>query len=152
MGKKSPSYWWGCKSCGHIVSATGKAAGKYGIGVLVNTLIDSTWQNQAVLLKECPSCEAHEMQLTYEFPGRDIKPVLVRVVGLGPNEDGYVPMMWETIHMENDKEVLWFDFKYMNIKRPCNLIGLQKPAVFERKDLSDLFALYLSVARIKHFP
>jgi hypothetical protein len=70
------------------------------------------------------------------------------MVGLGPFDKVYLPMMWEAypVHAPEDR---WFDFKYLNGR---NLWGLNKPAVFGREDLRELFELYVQKTGTERFP
>ncbi len=61
------------------------------------------------------------------------------MVGLGPFDE-YVSMMWETIP-DGNAEDTWIDFKYINGR---NIWGLNKPAVFSKSEIHDLFELYKS--------
>ena len=56
------------------------------------------------------------MHITYHFPRRNRETVMVLyIVGIGPDEDNYMPMMWESVFVSDPKSRL-FDFKYV-IKR-----------------------------------
>jgi hypothetical protein len=72
---------------------------------------------------------------------------LVRAVGVGPFDD-YIPMMWEAFPSD-DPDARWFDFKYV---RGRSAYGLNKPAVFSKPELINLFALYRRVSGEQTFP
>lgn len=79
------------------------------------------------------------MRITYLFPRKEKETLrVVHIIGLGKPGDDYIPMMWETYPL-GEKEIHWFDFKYIN-KR--NILGLNRPAVFTHDDLKKLFDLY----------
>lgn len=138
-----PSYWWECTNnkCPEIGTQVDfiNACGSKGITHFIwDILIPSQW-NQSELIKKCSSCGEASLLIAYEFPREE--PVMIHVkhiVGLGPFDDIYVPMMWETIP-DGDKENTWIDFKYINGK---NIWGLNKPAVFSKQDIKELFQLY----------
>jgi len=89
------------------------------------------------------------MQIAYHFPREKRETILVRhIVGIGPDEDGYMPMMWESAFLSAPGSPL-FDFKYV-IKR--GNWGLNKAAVFLKEDLRRLFDLYCKVTGEPHFP
>jgi hypothetical protein len=70
------------------------------------------------------------------------------MVGLGPFDNVYVPTMWETYDV-SAPEYRMFDFKYVNNR---NIWGLNKPAVFTREELRELFALYELRTGMSSFP
>lgn len=136
--KAKEGYWWQCESCGAI-SDFPEACGFKGIPDYIwDVLIPSFWE-QSKLLLECRKCNKRSMRITYEFPRRE-KVILqvIHIVGLGPIEGSYIPMMWETKPSEDN--VNWFDFKYIDHRR--NPWVLNKPAVFSRENLKQLFNLY----------
>lgn len=69
------------------------------------------------------------------------------IVGLGTPEDDYIPMMWESSPAPFSER--WFDFKYVRGRR---IWGLNRPAVFTRENLREVFALYRRVTGTDNFP
>ncbi len=102
-----------------------------------DALIPSNW-DQSKLLKKCIGCGKDTLRITYIFPRKDQVHVQVKhIIGLGPFDE-YVPMMWKTIPNGNQKET-WIDFKYINGR---NVWGLNKPSVFSKEDMRELFKQY----------
>lgn len=138
-----PAYWWECKACGEKT--------KLSMARFVwDELRPSSW-DQHILVKQCLHCGAEKaMRITYEFP-RDRKELLtlVQAVGLSSPDDDYMPMMWETIP-HSEPNVRLFDFKYVVGRKGY---GLNRPAVFTRERLAELFALYcIKVSGESSFP
>jgi len=80
------------------------------------------------------------MKITYDLP-RQKDPITLnvkRIIGIPPSEDGYLPMMWETTHINHPNDS-WFDFKYMNCR---NSWGLNKAAVFTKDEFHRLITIY----------
>ena len=133
-----PAYWWQCESRNIELSFT-QAVDAPGLPHYIrSTLIPSGWA-QAALVQPCPSCKVGRIHITYEFPrsNREIIRVL-HIVGLGTQNDDYIPMMWET-HFAPFEDEPRFDFKYI---RGRSVWGLNKPAVVSKSGLHELFALY----------
>jgi hypothetical protein len=87
--------------------------------------------------------------MAYNFP-RTIEPLILRLVHLvGVRvDDTYLPMMWEA-YPTNSPDDRWFDFKYIN---GYAIFGLNRPAVFSREDLRQLFVLYRAKTATQSFP
>jgi hypothetical protein len=143
-----PGYFWQCESCKSELDFL-EASGSKGIAHFVwDVLIPSSW-DQGKLLMECKKCHKKSLRITYEFPRK--KKVILRVihiVGLGPYDNEYVPMMWETYMVGNEGERL-FDFKYLNRR---NVWGLNKAAVFTKEGLREIFDLYRQKTGVADFP
>lgn len=134
-----PGYWWQCTECNKPASFPDVNADQGIVTFIWDSLRQSGW-DQTLLLRDCPSCGRHLMRITYKFP-REKDPEVIRVlhiVGLPCNDDGYLPMMWQTQRIKPPKEE-WFDFKYMNGR---NNWGLNKAAVFTRADFKRLLELF----------
>lgn len=139
--QRNTGYWWQCTAC----NATRKFMQVVNCSGIVDFLWDqlrvSGW-DQSLLKRECPSCCANALRITYEFP-RKVEPELIRVlhiVGVGAGD--YMPLMWET-SPNADLVERWFDFKYVNGR---SHYGLNKAAVFGEQDLAELFRLYRTKA------
>lgn len=143
-----PAYWWHCESCG-ADSDFMEASGSKGIAHFIwDVLLPSSW-DQRKLIAECKKCKKQSMKITYEFPRKEKEIIrVVHIVGLRPNNDDYLPMMWETYMVGNEAERL-FDFKYLGGR---NVWGLNKAAVFGRQNLKELFDLYRSKTGLADFP
>lgn len=134
-----PSYWWECSECKTKVEFPDACKSKGITHYIWDVLIPSKW-DQANLTKKCTKCGQHTLKITYIFPRKDQTHVQVKhIVGLVPFGE-YVPMMWETIPDGNLKET-WIDFKYINGR---SIWGLNKPAVFSKEDIRELFKNYRS--------
>jgi len=145
-----PAYWWKCQACGKKAEFSEVCNSRSMAYFVWDELLHSSW-DQGCLVKQCPHCAKKEARITYEFPRkRKEKEVLtlVRAVGLDPFNDRYVPMMWETIP-DSEPDKRWFDFKYVYGR---SVFGLNKPAVFSRKGLADLFDLYRKMSGESSFP
>lgn len=142
-----PAYRWQCESCGAL-SDFREACNCRGIAHYIwDVLIPSSW-DQSKMLLTCSKCNKQSMRITYEFPRRDkVLLQVIHIVGLGPIDGIYIPMMWETKPSEDD--VNWFDFKYINRR---NAWGLNKAAVFSRENLKQLFNLYREKTGSIDFP
>jgi hypothetical protein len=140
-------YWWQCESCG-ANSDFGEACDCKGIAHFIwDVLLPSSWDQSKLLLK-CKKCNKQSLRITYKFPRKDeVVLKVIHIVGLDPN-NGYIPMIWET-YPEGDENERWFDFKYINGR---NIYGLNKPAVFSRDDLKQLFTLYREKTNLTEFP
>ena len=143
-----PAYWWKCGACA-ATAAFGDVSRSPGIAHFIwDELVPTNW-DQSLRLLACPGCGGEHLRITYEFPRKDrVELTLVRAVGLDPNDDDYVPMMWETVP-DWPSDDRWFDFKYVKGRR---VFGLNKPAVFDREGLRKLFKLYCRVAKTEAFP
>ncbi len=134
-----PSYWWQCKSCGSksIFPIVAKCSSI--VTFIWDIMVPSDWE-QSLLLRECPKCGNKALRITYDFPRKTdpVTPKVVQMVGLPPNADNYMAMLWETEPTEYPKE-RWLDFKYMNGKNPW---GLNKAAVLSKQDLVRLIRVY----------
>jgi hypothetical protein len=102
-------------------------------------MLPAEW-DQSLLTSPCSKCHSGILRITYEFPrGDSVVLRVIHVVGLrDEDEDDYIAMMWETQPKDYPGE-RWFDFKYQ-IRRSA--YGLNRPAVFSREGLRDLFGLY----------
>lgn len=142
------SYWWECSSCGsqHEFSNVCQSGGI--AHYIWDVLISSGW-DQSHLLQDCMKCGQHALRITYIFPRKDETLLQVKhLVGLGPFEDIYVPMMWETIP-DGSIDETWIDFKYINGR---NIYGLNKPAVLSKQNIRELFQLYRERTGDNNFP
>ena len=144
-----PSYWWECEQCKakrefpDVTSSNGIAH------YIWDCLIPFNW-DQSALVMPCKECNNGTMRITYEFPRKKERETIhvVYIVGVRLNNEIYGAMMWET-YPESDPTGRWFDFKYINGR---HLYGLNKPAVFSRPYLSELFKLYRTMTEEKSFP
>lgn len=142
-----PSYWWECSECGTSVEFPQASESKGITHYIWDVLIPSEW-DQSKLIKRCDKCSKDTLRITYIFPRKERTHVQVKhIIGLGPF-DGYVPMMWETIPDGNQAET-WIDFKYINGR---NIWGLNKPAVFSKGDMRELFRQYRKCTGDTSFP
>lgn len=142
------AYWWQCEKCSSVFNFDEVSDSRGITHFIWDVLVPSSW-NQANLVKKCKKCGKSSLRMAYEFPRADKVTLLVfHMVGLGPFDDVYIPMMWETKPLGSD-EANWFDFKYINGR---NLYGLNKPAVFTRDNLEELFSLYKKKTGHSKFP
>lgn len=141
-------YWWKCSHCGAKFEFE-EVCESHGITHYIwDVLIPSGW-GQSHLLKNCAQCGNEELRIAYIFPRKEETSLHVKhIVGLGPIDDDYVPMMWETIP-DGSKEETWIDFKYIRGRNP---LGLSKPAVFSKESIRKLFQLYRDRTDDKSFP
>ncbi len=141
-------YWWECDNCKGTFDFN-ESCGSAGIAHYIwDILVDSGW-DQANLLLDCPSCNSRSLRITYEFPrANKVSLRVIHIVGLASKDDPYLPMMWET-HVEHYGGEKCFDFKYVNNRKP---FGLNRPAVFTRSELIQLFKLYCEKTGTKQFP
>ena len=141
------AYWWECESCGNRTEFS-EACGSQGMAHFIwDVLLEDSWDQRKLLLK-CHHCGNVSLRITYEFPRQDKETLrVIHIVGLDP-KDTYIPMIWE-VYPIYDKEEHWFDFKYVNGR---NIYGLNKPAVFSRQDLKQLFSLYGGKTGVADFP
>lgn len=141
-------YWWQCEGCGHRETVA-EITNRNSIAAFIwDDLRPSSW-NQTLLTVPCRKSCGRCMRITYEFPAKNTETVMVmRIVGLPPGENDYLPMMWETFFL-SDRENFLFDFKFQKKRQGW---GLKKPAVFNQEDLSKLFALYCEKAGVESFP
>lgn len=148
-----PGYWWECShDPTHRLDTFHKAQGSRLVDFMY--LLAATDWDQAHLTVPCPLCEPGVMRITYAFPRRD-SPVEIsvhRIVGLTGNLPHYLPMMWEGI--ARGEAGPWFDFKYVGWSDSTGqqAYGLARPAVFNRDELRELFALYRQRAGASSFP
>ena len=139
-----PSYWWKCENekCQNEVIDFKNACGHKNLAEFIfdKLLVDEWDQNLLKLI--CGKCGQSSLRITYEFPRKEKERIqVVHIVGLGPFGEGkYLPMLWET-YPESDRNIRWFDFKYLN---GPNIFGLNRPAVFTREQLKDVFQEYKS--------
>ncbi len=140
-------YWWQCEKCGTVYNFP-EVSDTRGIAHFIwDVLIPSEWDQQK-LSRYCKNCNSNSLRITYEFPRRDkVTLKVIRIIGRSP-KDKYVPMMWETNSSE-DESINWFDFKYVNGR---NVYGLNKPAVFTRNRLKQLFEVYCQKTGTPSFP
>jgi hypothetical protein len=133
-----PAYWWECRGCGTKVEFP-EACGSKGITHYIwDALIPSNW-DQSKLVRKCANCSQDTLRITYIFPRKNQTHIQVKhMIGLGPFDDEYVPMIWETIPDGAEHET-WIDFKYVNGR---NIWGLNKPAVFNKDNMRELFKQY----------
>lgn len=132
------SYWWECDNCKiekpfhEVTEATGI------VSFLRKVLLPSDW-DQSKLMMPCQSCGTNGLRIKYDFPREDnpVRLSIVHVVGLIRDDATYLPMMWET--QPSGEKATWFDFKYVNDN---SIYGLNKPAVFTRAELKELFRIY----------
>jgi hypothetical protein len=144
-----PGYWWECGECHERVSDFKAVCGHKGVPHFIqDSLIQNNW-DQNLLVKPCPRCGKNAFHITYEFPKKDKQTLQVLcIVGLVKEKTDYLPMMWESVFFGNGNESR-FDFKYIIGRKG---FGLNKPAVFSREDLRNLFRLYSNVTDRKEFP
>ena len=115
---------------------------------LWDELRPSNW-DQDLLRRQCTKCATGAMQIAYHFPREKRETIVVtHIVGVGPNAEGYMPMMWEGAFV-SDPESRLFDFKYVIQRQNW---GLNRPAVFLKEDLRCLFNLYCKITGEPHFP
>lgn len=143
------SYWWECDRCEKQRSFK-DVCGVGGVAHFIrDVLIPSDW-DQSALVRPC-ECAKGELGISYEFPKAEREHLrVIHMVGLAkPSEPNkiYVPMMWES-RASSDPEN-WFDFKYINER---SVWGLNKPAVFNRSELRELFRVYEEQTHSAHFP
>lgn len=144
-----PAYWWKCQSCGEISEFSIATKSKGITHYIWDVLIPSKW-DQSHLLLSCSSCHSKSLRITYEFPRKErVELTLIHAVGLGPIDDIYVPMMWETAPDLSEDNEHWIDFKYINGR---NVFGLNKAAVFTRANIKELFEMYRVVTNQPNFP
>ena len=131
------AYWWQCDTC-QITNPFDKVSEATGIvGFIRKVLLPSDW-DQSKLVLACPACGKNGLRINYDFPREDpVRLSVVHIVGLGQIDPHYLPMMWET-QPSTDKST-WFDFKYINDN---SIYGLNKPAIFNRAELRELFHIY----------
>jgi hypothetical protein len=142
------SYWWECSNCGTQYDFQTICQSRGITHYIWDVLIPSGW-DQDHLVKNCTKCDKNILRITYIFPRAEKTHLQVKhIVGLGPFDDVYVPMMWETIPDGNNDET-WIDFKYINGR---NIWGLNKPAVFSKEDMRNLFQLYRERTGDHNFP
>jgi hypothetical protein len=145
-----PGYWWECEeNCGYT-SDFNTVAG-CGIVAFFWDILSVTW-DENLLAKVCGKCGKKSLRITYEFPRKEKEVIRVhRVVGLRVDDD-YLPMMWEGVPKSSPGQT-WFDFNYLRGKhtRGANR-GLNRPAVFGAKELSELFTLYREKTGQQSFP
>ena len=96
--------------------------------------------DQSILVRECSHCNQKSFRITYHFPRKvdQVTLSVLNIIGLIANNDGYMPMIWETQPLQYPDEK-WIDFKYMNGR---NSWGLNKPAVLDKENLRSLAELY----------
>ncbi len=144
-----PSYWWECESCGATGLDFVDTCGVSSITRFIrDVMLPSDW-DQSHLLRVCKACDKQSLRIAYKFP-RKIEPPILRLVHLvGVKvDDDYLPMMWEA-YPTYSPDYRWFDFKYIN---GYAIFGLNKPAVFSRENLRQLFALYRAKTATRSFP
>ena len=133
-----PAYWWQCDKCERESSFESVVNSRGLPHYIRDVLIPSGW-NQNLLVRPCGSCEGGHAYITYEFPRSDREIVrVIHIVGLGDENEDYIPMMWETHFAPYEAETC-FDFKYI---RGRSAFGLNKPAVLSKSELQELFSLY----------
>ncbi len=143
-----PAYWWECESCGNTVDFTHARSVSGMPRFIREVLILSDW-DQGHLLRECSQCGQNSLRIAYEFPRCEKESIRVfHIVGIVDACEEYIPMMWETLPAPYDGEH-WYDFKYIN---GLNIWGLNKPAVFTRGRLVQLFNLYCQKTGVARFP
>lgn len=135
-------YWWRCGDCQQdfrfrdVTNSTGAPS------FIWDELRTADW-DQSLLTRDCPQCGTNSLKMTYEFPRARKETLTVRrIVGLDPNEDGYMPMLWETIP-ETEPDKRWLDFKYQT-KR--NATGLNRPPVFSKASFARLISRYQEIS------
>lgn len=144
-----PSYWWKCQGCGETEEFSAVTQSKGIAHYIWDILIPTQW-DQSHLLLPCSKCNSLNLRITYEFPRKDrVELTLIHAVGLGPFDDIYVPMMWETAPDSSTDDEHWIDFKYINGR---SVFGLNKAAVFTRADIHALFAKFGEVSGQCEFP
>jgi len=143
-----PAYWWKCENCRTDYDFSQVTESRGVAHYIWDDLLPSSW-DQNHLRRRCKACHKLSLRIAYDFPRKEkVTLFVVHMVGLGPYDGSYIPMMWETTQpSEGDNH--WFDFKYVNGR---SLYGLNKPAVFERDNLRELFSLYQNRARAGRFP
>lgn len=142
-----PGYWWGCEKCDTMndFQAISSTSGIYEF--IWKILLPAEW-NQSLLVQECRHCNELASRITYKFPRKEeLLFRVVHIVGLDP-EDGYLPMMWAT-YAVGEPNNLKYDFKYLT---KGSLYGLNRPAIFTRNDLCELFDLYRLRTGLTSFP
>jgi hypothetical protein len=144
-----PSYWWKCLACERKAEFKKVSSSKGITDFIWDELVSSSWDQSALVLN-CPYCDEVQLHIAYEFPRKKdgVELSVVHIVGLGPIDNVYIPMMWETFPNGNKKE-RWFDFKYVNGRQ---IYGLNKPAVFTQEMLNELFNKYCTITGATHFP
>ena len=142
-----PSYWWECSRCGIKVDFADACESRGVTHYIWDVLIPSEW-DQTHLMKNCTKCARQTLRISYIFPRKNHVHVQVKhIIGLGPFDE-YVPMMWETIP-DGDQKETWIDFKYINGR---NIWGLNKPAVFSKEHMRELFQKYRNCTGDNSFP
>jgi len=142
------AYWWECTTCEVKFDFLDVCESSGITHYIWDVLIPSSWE-QSQLLKKCPECNNEALRITYVFPRANEMHIKVKhIVGLGPFDDVYVPMMWETIP-DGSKDETMLDFKYINGR---NILGLNKPAVLSKEDIRKLFQLYRDRTGDRDFP
>ncbi len=135
-----PGYWWECDHC-HRRRSFYEELGMGPVIFLCDRL--SVDWNQKELSRRCGACPNGSLRITFEFPrrgGGTETLTVIHIVGLTPPErDGYLPMLWETEPAGEPPGTRWFHFNYIYHRGNW---GLNKPAVLERGNLGELFALY----------
>ena len=108
-----PAYWWECTTCKMKVDFK-QACGRRGMPDFIwDVLLPSDW-DQTHLVIGCPGCGQQSLRIAYEFPRAErVGLVVIHAVGLGPLDNVWIPMMWET-HPDDGSEENWFDFKYIS--------------------------------------
>jgi len=141
-----PGYWWECERCGEksdFLTTVGVA----GISAFIwDKLLPAEW-DQSLLVVPCPRCRRASRRITYEFPRKE-KDTLRVVHIIGRQVDDFVQMLWETYPANRRKE-RWFHFNYQIGRNPW---GLNKAAVFSRRELLELFKLYREKTGASEFP
>lgn len=141
------SYWWECSNCSTIYDFPTICESLGITHYIWDILLPSGW-NQRHLTKKCLKCGRDSLRITYIFPRTDKTHLQVKhLIGLQPLGD-YLPMLWETIPNGNITGT-WIDFKYVNGR---NIWGLNKPAVFTREKIRNLFDLYREITGDSDFP
>jgi hypothetical protein len=143
-------WWWQCHlDASHGSDFSGCPHGERGLLQFFFGLAKSDW-DESWLAVPCRVCSG-TMRITYDFVRADrLRVSVVRIVGIGKYAPDYLPMMWETVPLDETEPM--FDFKYIRGVRGGNW-GLNKPAVFSRSDLAELFATYeRKTGRMPHTP
>lgn len=137
-------YWWQCQDDPSHLQPFQKAAGLPLVRFLF-ALADSNWQQER-LRATCLECGRKTLRIAYEFPRKQDRKLLLVEHIVGLQHPGYLPMVWEGL--ATDESEHWFDFKYVGRGRDGRYrsIGLARPAVFTRADLTKLFETYERVA------
>jgi len=142
-----PSYWWKCARCNETFEFSEVTNSMGIVHFIWDELLPSNWE-QTKLKSTCGKCQSGTLSITYNFPGKNPKELtIIHAVGIGPF-DKYLPMMWET-KSDTDPNDTCFDFKYV-VGR--NIFGLNKPAVFTRSELKEVFNEYKRVTGENQFP